>query len=228
MTAPAGTKAAARSFEPGFPGRFQRILHHCLQGAVPNGGDAEGTDLAVCLGDVDPFEGQRPPRLVETQLIDQLSACRWGLDHDLVHAWSVFAVIELRHPSHRLRPIGVAAQHELLETGDRPVVSLLRCPKDPSSQIAHPPIDLPPVDGLPVGGRRRSICKGCLHRTSPSMSVPNHGLWANHPIHVSSLAGWVLPCPAGYEFPVPCGCRPSLLGSSSPHWRSGPSLRVAD
>jgi len=38
--------------------------------------------------------------------------------------------------------------------------------------------------------------------------------------HVSPLSGWVSPLtrpdPAGYGFPVPFGCWPSLLGTSSP------------
>src|SRR5712692_6494207 len=38
--------------------------------------------------------------------------------------------------------------------------------------------------------------------------------------HVSPLAGWVSPLtrpdPAGYVFPLPFGCWPSLLGTSSP------------
>jgi len=59
------------------------------------------------------------------------------------------------------------------------------------------------------------------------MSAPNVVLWANHQIHVSPLSGWVLPYPAGYDFPVPCGGRPSLLGSSSSHWRVPPPLRLA-
>ncbi len=59
------------------------------------------------------------------------------------------------------------------------------------------------------------------------MSAPNVVLWANHQIHVSPLSGWVLPYPAGYDFPVPCGGWPSLLGSSSSHWRVPPPLRLA-
>jgi len=36
------------------------------------------------------------------------------------------------------------------------------------------------------------------------------------PGHVSTLSGWVLPYPTGYGFPVPFGCRPSLLGRPVP------------
>lgn len=36
------------------------------------------------------------------------------------------------------------------------------------------------------------------------------------------------PYPAGYGFPLPCGCRPSLLGSSCSRWGVGPPLRLAD
>jgi hypothetical protein len=36
------------------------------------------------------------------------------------------------------------------------------------------------------------------------------------PGHVSTLSGWVSPYPTGYEFPVPFGCRHSLLGRPVP------------
>src|SRR5262249_19568425 len=36
------------------------------------------------------------------------------------------------------------------------------------------------------------------------------------PGHVSTLSGWAEPYPTGYEFPVPFGCRHSLLGLPVP------------
>jgi len=48
-----------------------------------------------------------------------------------------------------------------------------------------------------------------------------------HPIHVSPLAGWAAPSPAGYDFLVPFGCWLALLGSSSSHWGFLPFLRPA-
>ena len=36
------------------------------------------------------------------------------------------------------------------------------------------------------------------------------------PGHVSTLSGWVSPYPAGYGFPVPFGCRHSLVGRPIP------------
>jgi hypothetical protein len=36
------------------------------------------------------------------------------------------------------------------------------------------------------------------------------------PGHVSTLSGWVLPYPAGYDFPWPFGSRLSLLGRPIP------------
>jgi len=46
-------------------------------------------------------------------------------------------------------------------------------------------------------------------------------------IHVSTLSGWVLPYPAGYDFPLPFGRWPSLLGASCSHWGLLPFLRPA-
>src|SRR5215475_4049387 len=46
-------------------------------------------------------------------------------------------------------------------------------------------------------------------RSSPRLSDEPPG-------HVSPLSGWVLPYPAGYAFPLPFGCRRSLLGHPVP------------
>ena len=46
-------------------------------------------------------------------------------------------------------------------------------------------------------------------RSSPRPCDPSPG-------HVSTLSGWALPYPTGDEFPVPFGCRPSLLGRPVP------------
>src|SRR5690242_19558396 len=48
-----------------------------------------------------------------------------------------------------------------------------------------------------------------------------------HPVHVSRLSAWVRPYPAGYGFPLPFGCWPSLLGPSLAHWGVARYLRVA-
>ncbi len=101
------------------------------------------------------------------------------------------------------------------------------CPEDPSPQIAHLAIGFAPVDAVPVGRCRWSVCTVVMHLTFPSMSVLSEGSRTNHQIHVSTLSGWVLPYPAGYGFPLPFGCWRSLLGSSCAHWRIPPSLRVA-
>src|SRR5262249_29429403 len=42
-----------------------------------------------------------------------------------------------------------------------------------------------------------------------------------------SLSRWVSPYPPGYDFPLPFGGRPSLLGTSCSRWRIGPSFRFA-
>ena len=44
---------------------------------------------------------------------------------------------------------------------------------------------------------------------------------------VSILSEWVLPYPAGYGFPVPFGCWPSLLKQSLPPYGSVPPLPLA-
>jgi hypothetical protein len=67
-----------------------------------------------------------------------------------------------------------------------------------------------------------------MHLTCPRIGHLHRDRWAAHLVHVSTLSGWVSPYPAGYGFPVPFGCRPSLLGPSSSHRRLGHSLRSAD
>ncbi len=46
-------------------------------------------------------------------------------------------------------------------------------------------------------------------------------------VSVSILSEWVLPCPAGYGFPVPFGCWPSLLKPSLPLSGYVPPLPLA-
>ncbi|NRP89828.1 hypothetical protein GFPCMMHI_05753 [Ensifer adhaerens] len=43
-------------------------------------------------------------------------------------------------------------------------------PEDTLSQIANAPIDLPPVDGIPVGLSLGSVCRRFPHLTSPSVN----------------------------------------------------------
>jgi len=56
-----------------------------------------------------------------------------------------------------------------------------------------------------------------------------------HLAHVSRLSAWASPYLAGYGFPLPFGCQPSLLGPSVPPavvrrpcgWRTGRAGRPA-
>lgn len=72
-----------------------------------------------------------------------------------------------------------------------------------------------PVDGVPLGPFRRSVCS-CLHLTFPSVSSRLIVLRVTHHVHVSILSDRVLPYPAGYVFPLPFGRWRSLLGRSCP------------
>jgi hypothetical protein len=77
----------------------------------------------------------------------------------------------------------------------------LCCPKATTSQIANVPVCAPPVDGVPFGPFRRSVCS-CLHLTFPSVSSPHIILWVTHHVHVGILSDRVLPYPA---VPIPTG-----------------------
>jgi hypothetical protein len=72
---------------------------------------------------------------------------------------------------------------------------------------SRPPLVLPPLVTI-TGSRQR------LSFPSGSRRLP--GSVSAHQTHVSTLSGQASPYPAGYDFPLPFGCWPSLLGSSSP------------
>ena len=61
----------------------------------------------------------------------------------------------------------------------------------------------------------------------PHRSKRLPGLGRAHQTHVSTVSSWAEPYPAGYDFPLPFGRWPSLLGSSCPagDW---PPLRSVD
>src|SRR4051794_13210901 len=87
-----------------------------------------------------------------------------------------------------------------LQGGRLAVVSLLGGPEDTLSKIAHAPLSLPPIDGVPVGVCRGSV-DSCLSQTFTSVSNPHIVLRTIHRIRVSRLSTWVSPlarpCPAG-------------------------------
>src|SRR5262249_38848173 len=67
---------------------------------------------------------------------------------------------------------------------------------------------------------------GVLHLTCPSVGVLQVVLWVTHQTHVSGLSAQASrPYPPGYEFPLPFGGWPSLLGSSCARCGVGPSFR---
>jgi hypothetical protein len=130
----------------------------------------------------------------------------------------VLALIHLRDSSYTYKGVRVASQHELLERAHRIPVARLCCPKDTLSQVPHLPVGLAPIDALPVGWCHWSVCVNCFrHLTFPLIQTRHIVLWVVHQIHVSTLSRWVFPYPAGYVFPLPFGCWPSLLGSSYSH-----------
>jgi len=152
------SESVAGGLESGFPGGFQRVLDHRLEGAVPNRRDAEGAEFAADFRYVHPLGGFCPPWMVRGEFIHQLSSGFGCLDEHLVNARGFLALIHLRYSPNSLEPVGVAAQHELLQGGDLAVVPPLGCPKDAASQIAYLSIGFVPVDMLPVGQTFRSVC----------------------------------------------------------------------
>ena len=101
------------------------------------------------------------------------------------------------------------------------VVALLSGSKETVPQIADEPLSLAPLDAQPIGSSLRSVCIGSSeHLTCPSVSSLCLVLSVVHQAHVSPLSGWVSPLarpsPAGYDFPLPFGGWPSLLGPSCP------------
>ena len=101
------------------------------------------------------------------------------------------------------------------------VVALLSGSKETVPQIADEPLSLAPHDALPIGPSLRSVCIGKPeHLTCPLVSSLCLVLSVVHQAHVSPLSRWVAPLarpsPAGYDFPLPFGGWPSLLGPSCP------------
>ena len=78
-----------------------------------------------------------------------------------------------------------------------------------------------------AGSPRGSVCStGVLHLTCPAVGVLPAVLWVTHLTHVSGLSAQARgPYPPGYDFPVPYGGWPSLLGSSCARCGVGPSFR---
>ena len=140
MRAPSRSESITGALETRLPRRLKRILDPCLQAPVKHRRDAERSECAVGFRDVHPSGGLCAPRLVGHQLIHQFAPCRRCLDHHLVHARRLLAVVQLRHPPHADERVGVGTQHEPLERADCFPVLPLRGSEDPLPQIADTPV----------------------------------------------------------------------------------------
>src|SRR5215210_2737639 len=154
------SEAVAGRLEMSFPVRLQGVLYDRLHHPVMDCGDAQRTHLAVSFGYVDPPCRSGLPRLVGPDLVHQLASSLRCLHHEHIHTRRVPARIDLRHPAHTQKSVRIATQHELLQRPDLTVVAFLRCPEDAPSEVADGPLDLAPVDCVPVG-IRPSPCSFC-------------------------------------------------------------------
>src|SRR5438067_6348032 len=118
MAASSGTESVARCLKPGFPGGFERVLDHRLEGTVANRRDAERALLPVGLRYVHPFGGLGSPRLIRAEFVHQLAPGGGGLHEHLIDASGSLALIHLRYPPHGMKSVGTGTQHELLQRAD--------------------------------------------------------------------------------------------------------------
>lgn len=185
-------EAVAGGFKARFPCWFERVLDHCLEGTIAHGRNPERPGLAVGFGDVHALGRPGRPGRVGTQLIDELPPGFGRLHQDPIHTGGSFTRVGLRDSAHARQPVGVAAQHELLERADGLPVARLCCPEDPLPQIADLAIDPAPVDAVPIGWSHGSVCSG-LHPTFAVVGIPCSGLRVTHQVHVSPLSGGQCP-----------------------------------
>src|SRR5262245_6524248 len=109
MSASSGSEPVAARLESRFPLWLQGILDPRLHGAVSNGGDSQGSQFAILFRDKHTSDWTGPPYLSVLQVSDEAHAGSRCSDHYLINAGRVFAGIELRHPTHALERIAVAA-----------------------------------------------------------------------------------------------------------------------
>ncbi len=158
MAASAWSESVATSLKPGLPGRFKRILDHCLKAAIHHNGDSERPELVVGFWDVNPSCWFGFPEGVVGESINHSSSCGWCFYHQFIHSRRVFPSVDLCYSSDAHQPIRVAFQHELLERAHLLQVALLCGPKDSLSQVTNSPIGFAPIDGVPVGLFLGSVC----------------------------------------------------------------------
>src|SRR4051794_18805461 len=153
--------------------------------------DAEGATFAAVrlFRNVHPAHRFGSPGLEGGQMVHQFPSRGWRLHQYLVHAGRVLACVDLRNPPHAHENVGSATQHELLERANLAMVVRLCRPKDALSQVGDDPVSLSPIDEIPNGSPRRSVCSACAwHLTCPVVGNQNDELWMTHQIHVSSLS----------------------------------------
>jgi hypothetical protein len=91
--------------------------------------------------------------LVEIQLTEPLAQRRslfWGLDQELVKTRCVLTLVHLGDATHTLEDVRPAPQHQPLQRPDSLQIAVSRRPKDPLSQVLHRPVDVLPVNDMPV------------------------------------------------------------------------------
>jgi len=169
--------------------------------------------------------------------VDQPGSRLRRFHHQLIHSRSQLALVDLRDLSDAFDGVRPAAQHELLKRAHLAVVAFPGCPENPSSQIANSPVDLTPVDGVPLGlvppvrlqgepasnfsiGLRSSRWFRAVHQIrvsslSARAKALSGGLWISHAFRRAGIRFSDSPVPAGYSA-VPCGW-PTAVTPGSPH-----------
>src|SRR5688572_27263247 len=155
------SEAIAGRLEASFPVRLQGVLYDRLHHPVYDRGDAKRPHLAISFRYVYPPCRFGLPRLVAPYLVHQLASSLRRLHHEHIHARSVPARVDLRHPAHTQKSVRVALQRELLQRPDLAAVAFLRCPEDAPSQVADGSLNLAPVYGVPVGINGPSLGSVC-------------------------------------------------------------------
>jgi hypothetical protein len=218
MATSAWSKPVADPLEPCFPGGFKGIFDHCLKAAINHNGDSKRPPFVLGFRNVDTACWFGFPEGVVSQMIDHPSSRHWGFKDQLVHSGRVLASIDLRYSPNTDASVRVAFQHEFLERAHLLQVALLCCPKDTLSQVTNSSIGFAPGNARPRGLLLGSVCReGFSHLTFPSINSLHIVLWVMHQNHVSRLSAWVLPYLPSYDFLLPFGEQPSLLGSSCSH-----------
>lgn len=152
-----------------------------------------------------------------------------GLDDFPIDAWRVFPLVLLRDAPDALNGIGATPQHQLLKRTYLLQVALRHSPKDSLPQVLDNAICLRQANRTPVALFRWSVCATCVvHLTCPSVQSLLPRLAGETPAPRQRPFGLAIGTyPAGYDFPVPFGCRPSLPGASLSRWGIPPRLRLA-